>query len=404
MIKMKRLTKIISAFVITVLIFSSFFAVNTFATAGRAYSMGGEFHKGKDVMTAASYFGQCGYVSYYNTELDFAYVNSSVRLNSDIVYFSAHGNQDAIFLPNNIRVSDRYGRITSKTAVISNFAKLSNSKLYIYDACLTASDSDKSGINLCSETYDSGAKCVIGWKTEIGIDDAYKWQKRFQNQLALGKTVVTAANYANGFSDYGSNTIKSWKIYGNKKIIIKKSSSKASALDYNETVKYRDLSTSNIAMNASSAVDTIKNYNSAFNPADYKKEITYTSDTGKDYVIDYSLIHNGFVTNSGYAIIVEDDTAIGLQDNYASIKSDQLNNSILATNLPEAIFDSAKQMAVEQAKEYGDNITIKSQKCEPYFDIATGVYSCHVFTIYELESGGIGAINTYYPLNNTVTK
>lgn len=146
------------------------------AVAGRAYSIGGEFHNGDDVRSACDYFGLCGYSSWYSTNPTYSYLNSSYVLNSDILYFSAHGSQDGIYLPNNLSLHDGYG--ASGNAVdIRNFS-LSNTKLVIYDACLTASNGDGSGINLCTTTRDRGANAVLGWRVTIGANSAFEWQKR----------------------------------------------------------------------------------------------------------------------------------------------------------------------------------------------------------------------------------
>ena len=182
------------------------------AVAGRAYSIGGEFHNGDDVRSACDYFGLCGYSSWYSTNPTYSYLNSSYVLNSDILYFSAHGSQDGIYLPNNLSLHDGYG--ASGNAVdIRNFS-LSNTKLVIYDACLTASNGDGSGINLCTTTRDRGANAVLGWRVTIGANSAFEWQKRFQNRLALGHTITNAVAYADQFS-YADNDIKNHTLYGN---------------------------------------------------------------------------------------------------------------------------------------------------------------------------------------------
>ena len=203
---MKRTKKTMSLLLCLILLFSCFscpvFASSPYPYAG-AYSIGGEFLNGADVISACDYWALCGYSSYYHDNPTFSYVNSN-KLNAYVLYFSAHGNQDAIYLLNNIRVSDGYITPNSTTVDISTYT-LDRPKLYVYDACLTASNGDGTGINLCSVTHAAGADCVIGWTTSIGVNDSFAWEQRFQNQLALGWTVQNAANYANGFS-YNDNT------------------------------------------------------------------------------------------------------------------------------------------------------------------------------------------------------
>lgn len=49
--------------VMTLIIAISFSTFEVSATAGVTYSMGGEFHNGDDIRSAANYFALCGYKS-----------------------------------------------------------------------------------------------------------------------------------------------------------------------------------------------------------------------------------------------------------------------------------------------------------------------------------------------------
>ena len=75
--------------------------INTSAYSNYAYSMGGEFFSGNDVIQAADYWALCGYNSFYNINPTYSYVSTQNILNSDILYFSAHGNQHLIKLKKN---------------------------------------------------------------------------------------------------------------------------------------------------------------------------------------------------------------------------------------------------------------------------------------------------------------
>jgi hypothetical protein len=52
----------------------------------------------------------------------------------------------------------------------------------------------------------SGVKCTVSWKESIYLKDWNKWLPRFTNELAVGKTVAQAVDYANGFNDYKGKT------------------------------------------------------------------------------------------------------------------------------------------------------------------------------------------------------
>ncbi|MDR1927380.1 MAG: hypothetical protein LBQ33_01910 [Oscillospiraceae bacterium] len=139
--------RLLAAVLGIVCLFTTIGGINAHATAGYAYSIGGEFFNGDDVRSACDYFALCGYSSYYTCNPTYSYMNSSSRLNSDVVYFSAHGGQHAIefyHINPNTRVADTYdpSKPGMSTVLINNFT-LSNTKLYIYDACETAMGTTK---------------------------------------------------------------------------------------------------------------------------------------------------------------------------------------------------------------------------------------------------------------------
>ena len=385
--------------VMTLIMVISFSTFEVSATAGVTYSMGGAFHNGDDIRSAANYFALCGYKSYWNDEVDMAYLNSSIRLNSDIVYFSAHGEQDYIELPD-VYLADQYIQRDSTTAIINDFAPLSNAKLYIYDACFTASSEDGSNINLCSETLASGVDTVIGWTGGIDSDDAYEWQKRFQNRLALGHSVSSSANYANGFNDYYDNsTIKSWRIYGNGSLIVKKSTKSNMNLpieerDYTE-LKYKNISVE-IEQNEP-AIQAIKEINPTFSSENYKIIKTKTSENDENYTIDYLMMNNGCVTSSGYSIIVENSVVVGIQDNSVVINENKKLSSYVPV-ITQKDIDDANEAARAKVMEINENYTVEELSGEAYYDVDTNKYFYKVFTVYKTPGGAFGAFSHFEPI------
>ena len=398
-----RLKKQIFALCMAVVLMASA-VISAGAVAGRAYSIGGEFHNGDDVRSACDYFGLCGYSSWYSTNPTYSYLNSSYVLNSDILYFSAHGSQDGIYLPNNLSLHDGYG--ASGNAVdIRNFS-LSNTKLVIYDACLTASNGDGSGINLCTTTRDRGANAVLGWRVTIGANSAFEWQKRFQNRLALGHTVTNAVAYADQFS-YADNDIKNHTLYGNGSQVIKKSKAAAPASLQEEVPEQRQ-----IAISPLQATYTTLSYDllaeamaekiPGFDVSDYRVECTPTSENGKDFVIDYTKKTGAFITDSGYTVIFQNGRADRVYDNTVSAPL-SLRFAARSGSLPPQVTGQARQSAFAQAAQVvadrRDGSAVKEQSGEPYYEIETGRYYYRVFTEY--YAGGteaIGAFETLYAL------
>ena len=398
--KMKR--QIVAFGMAIVLMFS--LAISAGAVAGRAYSIGGEFHNGDDVRSACDYFGLCGYSSWYSTNPTYSYLNSSYVLNSDILYFSSHGNQYCIQLLNNVYLHD--GRWAMGNAIdIRNFS-LTNTKLVIYDACSTASNGDGSGRNLCTTTRDRGANAVLGWRVTIYANSAFEWQKRFQNRLALGHTITNAVAYADQFS-YSDNGIKSHTLYGNGNQVIKKSKAAASASLQEEFPEQRQIAISPLqatyaTLSYDRVAEAITEQLPGFDASDYRVVCTQTSEDGKNFVIDYTKRVGEFLTDSGYTVVFQNGRADTVYDNTVSMPL-SLRFAARGNALPPQITEQAQQAAFAQAaqtvRNRNDGSVIKEQRGEPYYEIETGSYYYRVFTEY--YAGGteaVGAFETLYAL------
>ncbi len=395
--KRKMFQKII-ALMLSIVCFVMPFSTKAEAVAGQAISIGGEFHNGDDVRSACDFLALCGYNSYYTCNPTYSYVNSAGRLNSGVVYFSAHGSQDGIYLLNDIEVVDQYHAQDSNTVVINNFT-LSDVKLYIYDACLTASNGDGSGVNLCTETYLQGANCVIGWTQEIYDSDAFEWQKRFQNQLALGWTVLNAANYANRFTYYENSSIKSWIIYGNSSEVVKRTSSTALSMSSNSVynIGYTDLSTRSVKNNELESY--LKSIDTTFDTENYQIEKTPTNESGSNYVIDYVYKNGDFTTSCGYTFIVENDKVIGMQNNMNVASVNVRNVSLSQTpTITEKDISDAYNLANKKVTDRNDGSVITKQTGEPYYDIESGKYYYLVKTVYQTANEYYGAFVTLYEI------
>ena len=359
----------------------------------RAYSIGGEFHSGDDVIDASNNWTLCGYNSSYNINPTAGCLNQN-NLSSTVVYFSSHGSQHRIKLLNNVYLTD--GLVSLPTnGVAINSVNIYNPKLYIYDACLTASDEDGTGKNLCTQTLAQGVECVIGWRVSIGATDARNWQERFQGKLVQGYTVLQAANYANSFSYNNNTTIKDWRIFGNDSVII--NSYAAAGVqrtnpvdDCLNTINY-DIDTKNIETIEDEIVSEIESFGSYT----YEKTVTYTNDTYNNYVIDYVCKFNGYNTDNGYTLIVENSKALCISKHMQELPINDSRKPCVPTNSVNSRLISE---ALNYAREQSNDPIVLNQSYDFYYDITNDAYFCRVMTTTSTEDGCCSAYFTFYSL------
>ena len=365
----------------------------------RAHSLGGEFSDGEDVIEAAENWRTCGYVSEYNVSPTITALNEA-NLNWDVLYFSTHGIQHLIQFENDMVLTDGSVSWTTDSQSVRNIS-LNNTLLCIYDACLTASDGDGTGKNLCTATIDSGAECVIGWTMSIGVDDAREWQRRFQAKLIEGYTVIGAANYASTFQYNNNETIKSWRIYGNSNLIITTGAIAGTTSDED----YIDIAASRYTGEKYSdgvAIQVIQSCFPEIKLADtdsYTISKTYTSDDEDNYVVDY-VVHRGqYSLDVGYSILVENGEIIGIRNNMGDYSVPDRSALAFDTVDLEEARERAYEEAVLQVYKMSPNYSVVSQTDELYYDCTTATRYCKVFTVYETENGAVGAFTTLYPID-----
>lgn len=405
---MKKLrTVLLSITLVIALLLSS--TLTASAKANQAYSIGGEFHSGADVISAADYWALCGYKSYYNTEPTYAYVSNANNLNSDILYFSSHGSQNSISLPNGIRLTNGTNNSSSNIVGIQSYS-LTNTKLVVYDACLTASGDT----NLCTQTRSSGADAVIGWRVVIGADDAFKWQTRFQNYCALGYKVHLAMDYADSFSDYNDNsTIKNHLIYGDWLQVIKKTTASAAtalnestiqttAAEVNRIKDIPELTCDYNSINYKLIEDTISANFDGFNAQNYDKTVTSNSIDNSSFVIDYTLKIGDFSTKSGYTLIFRDGKANAIYDNTIDSTvtvASSVYNVANYRNIENQV-ELALAEATDTVTAMNDGSKVDNQTWDLYYDVETNSKYIRVQTVYNYQNtGNVGSFTTLYPIS-----
>jgi hypothetical protein len=350
------------------------------AQSGYSYAFGGEFYlpeygyNFEDIRQTADYAALMGYHSYYNAYLTYAYVNSQ-RLNSDLTYFSCHGDANGLYFPNsNLTITRNYSNGSTEVGLSS--WTLSYNKLMVFDACSTATGSS----NICTTAISRGADCVLGW-SEVISTESINWLKRFYNRLATGNTISAAVTYADSFNDYSSDSnLKSHKLYGNGNQILKKSTSSMISVDEKKdsrihnisevTFKYTDADYSILE-------GVIKSQFTDFNLSDYKVTLSSTSEDSADFVVDFNRIINGCWTSSGYTMIFNNNKTSTIYNN--TQKESQLRESASFIKASAAEKDTALK---EAAKLVGKDENVISQYGENCYDLSTGTSFYRVYTVF----------------------
>lgn len=351
----------------------------------------------------------CGYKSYYNTEPTYAYVSNANNLNSNILYFSSHGSQNSISLPNGISLTNGTNNSSSKVVGIQSYS-LTNTKLVVYDACLTA----KGNTNLCTQTRNRGANAVIGWRVEIDANDAFKWQKRFQDYCSLGYKVHLAMDYADSFSDYNYNSdIKNHLIYSDWFQVIKKTTASAATMLSEKTLQTTTESVNRIKdipelacdydnINYRLIEETISRNFDGFIAQNYEVTVTSNSLDNSTFVIDYTLKIGDFSTKSGYTLIFRDGKTNAIYDNtivFSTVTTSSVNNVSNYRNL-----ESQVKLALAEATNTVIDMNIEnrvtSQTWDLYYDVETNCKYIKVQTVYDYQNTGtVGSFAILYPIN-----
>lgn len=360
-------------------------------------AIGGEFLNGEDVIATAERWKNAGYSTTYNINPTVNSLNFDA-LNSEVVYFSAHGTQHGIYLLNNVLLTDGFTHDTSQhDAVYISDHSITNAKLYIYDACETASNVLPTNMNLCTATIDAGADCVIGWTPDIHDVDSLAWQARFQSKLIEGFSVKAAADYANTFSYYSNESIKSWRIFGNEDLVVNQDKTVSTNVD--ESLKNTSIQYQTHNINALKSVLSTQYADFSLNSANVT--ITYTNSEQTNYVIDYYYLHNGYTTESGYSLIVNNGVITHIRDNTIQNRSNTATASARYSTpsiTPETI-EAAYAQGREKVYQMGCDYSVIEQSADKYYDIIADKYYYRVFNVYQAPNGGYGATISLYEIH-----
>ena len=376
--KKKKIIKVfLSALSATALECSLTLGVN--ATAGYAYSMGGLTTSVQQIIDTANNWAFCGYTSFYNTDITYSYLSSSSVLNSDILYFSGYGGQNAVELENNLYLVSGSGNSTTQVGL--NGYTLSNTRLVVFNACYTASGTS----NICTVARTRGADAAIGWKGGLTSADSTKWQARFQSYLVSGHKVHIAMDYADSFSDYYSNAnTKYHLVYGNWTQYISLNASSSSG-DTQESqnvrgddrvVPIQEITCSYDDVTIEDLENAIVALDSDFDAGEYELSVASTSEDNTSFVVDVTKKIGDFSTSSGYTFIFHDNKTNVMYDNTINDEGVELRDNTLSAKADRGVNEAYRTAAAE--KEDGYNIV--SQTAEKYCDLETGRFYNKILT------------------------
>lgn len=169
-----------------------------------------------DYINPTSSLSSMGYqVNHYHTQPSshfFQQVSKFERMNSEVVFFSGHGNYMTLFFKNNEEMpsSDMKGH------------SMGNTKVAVWAACRSGLGSASSTINSVAQvSVDLGAKSAIGWLKDTNVAASRKWTDKFFEELAKGATVNSAAATAGSVSTWPwDGSYDGWHVFGDGNTVV----------------------------------------------------------------------------------------------------------------------------------------------------------------------------------------
>lgn len=193
---------------------------NTNAHCYGGYPWVEEIVYGRDVSLPTIYadkiLNEIGYNSDYYLESDSNLILTNIT-NSSVIYYIGHGCPSALCF-------DSSSGIGQRDITKMKDGELSDLDLAIYISFGSASDS-RNG-NIANETYQKGAKCVVGFQSKLLMENSKKWSDYFMERLKSNMTVRNSANTAlwDEILYFGGDTgnMEHVKIYGSENIMIRR--------------------------------------------------------------------------------------------------------------------------------------------------------------------------------------
>lgn len=297
---------------------------------------------------------------------------STKRMESDILYFSGHGNSSLMHFYDSNHTSGYDFYITtgsnSSTNVGLSSYNMSNVKLAVFAGCQTASGTS----NITKSAQTKGAKKSIGWIPSIGASSHTAWLKNFWSKAGKEFLLSSAVSYADSFT-YSDSGVKSHNQYGNWNQPLKTASLNNETMS-NIIIDNRNNSVSIDVTNynESQILESIgtwikENLDDKFDIANYAVEKTVQQDRT---IFDLKLIINNEITTKlGYTIFVSDEKITNIFDNMNNKKGNEISNQVNSI-LQNKISIQSSRRVIDLANRDIDynSFEIITQDSYKYFD------------------------------------
>lgn len=247
-----------------------------------------------------------------------------------------------------------------------------------------------------------GAECVIGWTESINSIDAKTWQSRFQSHLIQGYSVLNSAYYADDAIYFDASAMRSWQIFGNPNVTVNATLPTFSYRTSTQSLSDNVAEKLNIAYpihDESRLQNILKTYFASYQEQSFITKISNNLFDPSHYIVDYIYTHNGYVTNLGYTVHVQNGYIISITEHKseflgqtASLQSQQ-NIEITKEMLQEAY---AK--ATSEVLELNNCYQIINQKGTAYYDCVTNQYFYVVISHYKTSYDTEGSLVTFYQI------
>ena len=404
--KSRIIRKILSIAVTTCLLLSCMGNFPASAAGNMAFSVGcnygsGDIDTSRDALKACDYYALAGYLSRYtcnpNVSKMTASYNGTKLLSSDIVFMAGHGSNDGMHF-NSLQQYGSYNLAVSDNSNLYNYINPANYvgggkvKLMVFAGCETAKGTN----NITKRTKDYGALATIGWTILVGDESMYQWSNKFNNCIALGYTIQNAINYANSFN-YGDNTCKSYKLYGNGSQVLKRTTSTAAI----NTLAAEDASVSKVSnaeinisnVTSKSKVEKIiRDCFSDFAFNDFEIDVAISGDDKATLTVVEKI--GDFVTQNAYVLFYENGKITKIYDRTVRELSVSSINTY-STTAPTINKQHAFSLAAEKVDDY---YTITEQKGKAMLDVETGERYYMVYTTICTEQGAKSVVSYKYSL------
>ncbi len=285
---------------------------------GRNYGSG-EINTTVDVNNAQSALALTGKTLLANTNPTISWVKGSnggtARMESDILFFSGHGNSSLMHFYNASHSSGYDFYITTGTNSSNNVGlssySMSRVDLAVFAGCETA----KGSSNITKTAQSKGAKATLGWIPSIQVGSHTSWLKNFWTRVPQVMRISQALTYADSFS-YSDSGVKNYNKYGNWNTSLNNLRS-SNALFSNDD-RSNTLSINVVNKDDNEVVAEIGNWinenlDDNFSLGTYEVDKTVQEDKT---IYDLKLLINGDIkTKLGYTVFIYDDVITNIFDN-----------------------------------------------------------------------------------------